>query len=231
MRRDLAAMLWKEYRQFRKNAANEIGTIVVIAFLVAFLMPFGIVRSAVGRAVEPFSGVLAALVIFAAFLYMSLVSEGSFSDEIQEGTMRMLLATGIRPPAVFVAKWLALMARAAALVITAAFFEFAALALQSAGPVTLDLKWLAWGMGFAMLVSSYTAAANAAVSLVTRTAMQFRQYGTVVSLIPLVALGGLAHLVGIGRGAISILSLLLFALTVASFFIAVAAFRSEKTRA
>ena len=229
MRRDVLAMLWKEYAQFRRNKVNEVGLAVVVAVL------FG-VAPLLMQMKEPLPGNILSIVTFgilflSAFLATTIMSEGVFGEEVKDGTLRMLLTTGIRPAAIFVGKWLALMMRALAIVVIVAGLQRSLLAVMGNTAGGVDLRWTALGIGWGLLMSSYTAAANAAVSLVARSLSEARLLGVIATMLPALSLGGLAHLLGLGRGALILLSIILFVLTVASFLLAFVAFRSEKTRA
>jgi ABC-type transport system involved in multi-copper enzyme maturation permease subunit len=229
MGRDVLAMLWKEYRQFRRNKVNEVGLAVVVAVF------FG-VAPLLMQMKAPLPGNILSIVTFgtlflSAFLATTIMSEGVFGEEVKDGTLRMLLTTGIRPAAIFLAKWLALMMRALAIVVVVAGLQLGVLAVIGNAAGGTDLRWTALGIGWGLLMSSYTAAANAAVSLVARSLAEARLLGTIGTMLPILCLGGLAHLLGLGRGAMILLSVLLFVLTAASFLLAFIAFRSERTRA
>jgi len=228
MRGDLRTMLWKETRQARGGLVNELVVPGIFALITGVAVPFLLLGDPEAAGALP--AVAAGLVVFSALFYGSLSSEGSFSDEVREGTLRMLLTTGIEPGAIFLAKWLALMARTTIFLAAVVLLQLLTFLVRAGGLTILDPRWVLLSVGFGILVCSYVAAANGVVSLVARTTAQMRQLGMLVSLIPFAALAGLAHWMGMGRAALILTSFLLFALALSAFLFAVLAFRSERIR-
>jgi len=230
MRYDIMAMLWKEYSQFRRNMVNELGLLVVLAAACGVAVPAISLSDPAIRGIAMFTPMLAGFSIFAVYFLTTLMSDGTFGEEIQAGAMRMLLATRLRPVALFTAKWLALMARALVLLIAVALLQLGTVRVRAGNLDGVDAGWMVWGAGMGLLVAAYIAAVNATVSLVAKSAFQLRQLAGLATLLPMLGLVGFGYLIGYGRGAVVFVSALLFVLTIASFFLAIVAFRSEKTR-
>lgn len=231
MHSDMAAMLWKEQVNCRKNLQVEIPGMLTTVALFGILPMVAFLRENTLRQGIPAGAVMAAALLLSAQLYCTLISEGVFGEEISGRTLRMLLTTRLNPMAIFLAKWATLMARIVVMVALTTAMQIATCAYHGAILAKQDLRIAACGAGIAVLYGGYCVGVNAVISLAVRSPMQLRQYSTLVSLIPLGMLGISLSIVGFKWIYLLAITSALFALLcLVSMVAALVAFQTEQVR-
>jgi ABC-type transport system involved in multi-copper enzyme maturation permease subunit len=235
MRTDIQVILWKEYRDFRHRLANSAGFLGTFLVLAGVIGPVAYLRDPLPI---PIASALGWWVLATALMYAGLISAESFHEERTNGTLRTLLATSLRPLAIFLGKWLWMMALSATLLI--ASFLADGLILTGYGlakgdwsPLTsIGLATWPLYLVLGLLACSYVISANAAISLASSNPTVARALEGIVLTVPLLGIWALNALLGIGWGRMMGMGVgvLCAALCLATAGAAYVTFRLEHTR-
>ena len=236
MIRDLRTIVWRESRDFRRQIAGHVGLFLFFAFAGGILAPNSYFRS------QPLSSendwMLDGIALLTAFVYAGLISESSFFEERSNGTMQTLLSTALRPLAMFLGKWLWMMAQATIMIIVifvchrVVELTFRSSAWPASRPGPGSLAWAVFVMFFAWSLCSFVVASNAVLSLVVPNTGLGRLASALFLAVPFLGAYGFHTLFGVewDRGMMFYVGGLCIVLSLVAFLSACVAFRSERTR-
>ena len=233
---DVRVIVWREYRDFRRQIVGHLGLFLLFTCLAGILAPNSYLRSQASSG--PGIQVLDWTTLISAFFYAGMISELSFFEERSSGTMQTLLTTSIRPMAVFFGKWMWMMTQTTTLILVIyvchRLVEVGySIAGWSVPQLTVeDLAWSALVAFFAWTLCSFIVAANAGLSLVAPKSPLGRIAAMCFLSVPMLGAYGFHKLFAVewDRRMIWLVGLLCMALSLVSFLVACLIFRLERVR-
>jgi hypothetical protein len=233
---DVYLILWKEYRDFRRQFPGHITLFAFFACGAGILAPHSFLNSTASSG--PPAQVLDWVMLLSAFVYAGFVSELSFFEERANGTLQTLLTTRLWPLAVFFGKWLWMMAQAAAMILSVYVCQRLVevghgLAGKPLPPLTLgNVAWSALVAFFALCLCSFLIAANATISLVVPNSRIGRLVGGFFCFTPLLGAFAFQKLFAVAwdQTMIWLVGGLCVVLSIIAFLSACLAFRFERIR-
>ncbi len=230
---DVGIVFWRHYKAYRGAMWNQTAVFVIIAILGGLVAPAMLLAGG-GSQLPSFSHYIDFTIFFVCHFYSGIVSGTSFHAERQHSTLQQVLASALRPHCLFIGIWSWMMSTTALLLLVMTIFSRLTVLLWEAAawPSSNDF-WFSVGMILFTLCScSWVIAANSVTSLVVRDLKTAHMLGSLLGLVPFLVVLGCLRFFGLqfGVGVLALAGGFCLILAVASFVVAIRAFRSEFVR-